>query len=234
MAFAVVVIERQGVLRAMNEVRHEGLISQLFTKLNAWMLVCLFLAVSNLLLIGLFMASSTPEKTIIVPADVSKAFWVQGDKVDPVYLEQMAAFFANNLLTYNPENAIGQFDVVLRYADPRANQALRKSLTAELDDIKSKQRGSVYYVQQSKVKGKSALLFGQKLDLMMGAVIGNNMKGYQINFDYRDGKLFVASFAEVPMGSGGIDEYEKTLRLTDEGATEDATVQDAEVSHDSN
>lgn len=201
----------------MNEVKHEGLLAQLLTKLNAWMLVGIVLSISNLLLLFMFMSSREPEKTIIVPADVSKAFWVQGDKVDPVYLEQMAAFFANNLLTYNPENAPGQFDVVLRYADPRANQLLRKSLEADLGDIKSKQRGSVFYISESKVKGKSAMLFGQKLDLMTGVVIGNNMKGYQIKFDYRNGKLFVSEFSEVPMGPGGINEYEKNQRLS-EGA----------------
>lgn len=197
----------------MKEARHEGLVAQLFTKLNAWMLVGTLLAVSNLLLLFLFMTSQTPEKTIVIPADVSKSFWVQGDKVAPEYLEQMAAYFANNLLTYNPENATGQFDTVLRYADPRANQELRKAFMAELGDIKSKQRGSVFYIQETKVKGKQALLFGQKIDMATGVVIGNQVKGYQIDFDYRNGRLFVASFKEVPIGAGGIGEYEKNQRL---------------------
>lgn len=198
----------------MNEVRHEGLVAQLFTKLNAWMLVGLALAVSNLLLVFLVLTSQTPEKTIVVPADVNKQFWVQGDKVSPEYLEQMAAYFANNLLTYNPENATGQFETVLRFADPRANMALRKALTADLDDIKSKQRGSVFYIQQTKVKGKRALLFGQKIDMATGVVIGSQLKGYQIDFDYRNGRLYVSAFKDVPMGAGGINEYEKNLRLS--------------------
>lgn len=197
----------------MNERLHEGLLAQLFRKVHAWMLIGIVAVVANLLLIVLFLVSRAPEKTIIVPADVSKSFWVQGEKVDPVYLEQMATYFANNLLTYNPENATGQFEVVLRYADPRANQTLRKNLLADLDDIKSKQRGSVFYAQESKVKGKTAWLYGQKLDLMTGAVIGNNLKGYELVFDYRNGKLFVSSFKELPMGPGGINEYEKNLRL---------------------
>lgn len=199
----------------MKEVRHEGLVAQLFTKLNAWMLVGIAMGVSNLLLVFLVLTSQTPEKTIVVPADVNKSFWVQGDKVAPEYLEQMAAYFANNLLTYNPENAVGQFETVLRFADPRANMELRKALTADLEDIRSKQRGSVFYIQQTKVKGKQALLFGQKIDMATGVVIGSQIKGYAIDFDYRNGKLFVASFKEVPMGAGGINEYEKNLRLSD-------------------
>lgn len=209
----------------MKEARHEGLVAQLFTKLNAWMLVGIALGVSNLLLVFMVMTSQTPEKTIVVPADVSKSFWVQGDKVSPEYLEQMATFFANNLLTYNPENATGQFETVLRYADPRANMELRRAFTAELDDIKSKQRGSVFYIQQTKVKGKQALLFGQKIDMATGVVIGSQLKGYEIKFDYRNGKLFVGSFKEVPMGAGGINEYEKNLRL---GAVETDTPAEGE------
>lgn len=197
----------------MKEQIHEGLLNRLVSRLGGWMLVGVALAVSNLLLVGFMMTHQTPEKTIVTPAIQTKQFWVQGDAASPEYYEQMATTFTELLLTYNSENAVGRFEEVLRHVNPSSSTVLRRQLVADLDDIKTKQRASVFYPIELKVKGKSVLIYGDKVDMVTGTIIGQSRRGYRIDFDYRGGRLYVAGFAEVPELSGGIGAYEDMQRI---------------------
>lgn len=172
------------------------------------MLISIVMAVSNLGLLILAFSLKSPEKTIVVPADLNKSFWVQGDQVDPNYLLQMSEFFAYKLLIYSNENAEGQFRDVMKYADPVAANTLWNRFQKDLDEIKRKGMGSVYYITQAKtVGGKNVLLYGKKTDIMAGQIIGERYTGYQVQFDYRNGRLYVKGFTPVEMPVLGIEAY---------------------------
>jgi type IV conjugative transfer system protein TraE len=211
----------------MKEQAHEGLVARLISRLGGWMVVGIALAISNVLLVGYVIVSKQPEKTIIMPAVTNKQFWVQGDAASPEYYEQVAQTFADLLLTYNTENAVGRFEEVLKHVNPSAGNELRKRLMSDLDDIRSKQRSSVYYITELKVKGKTVLLKGEKVDMMTGAVIGTTKRGYRLSFDYRNGRLFVKEFIEMPELAGGIDDYEKRMRMS-AGSSEVAAAPEGE------
>jgi len=192
----------------MKERNYQSRLGDALSRMSVWMLISIVLAVSNLGLLILAFSLKSPEKTIVVPADFNKSFWVQGDQVDPNYLLQMAEFFSYKLLIYSNENAEGQFRDVMKYADPVAANTLWNRFQKDLDDIKRKGLGSVYYITQAKtVGGKTVLLYGKKTDIMTGQVIGERYTGYQVQFDYRNGHLYVKSFTPVEMPVLGIEAY---------------------------
>lgn len=197
----------------MKEQIHEGLLARVVNRLGGWMVVGIALAISNTFLVVFMVTHQVPEKTIVTPAIQTKEYWVQGEGASPAYYEQMATTFTELLLTYNSENAVGRFEEVLRHVNPGASNELRRKLMADLDDIRTKQRASVFYPIEIKVKGKSVMIFGDKVDMVTGSVIGQNKRGYRIDFDYRGGRLFVAGFMEMPELQGGIGPYEDMQRI---------------------
>ena len=48
--------------------------------------------------------------------------------------------------------------------------------------------------------------------MMSGQTIGIQKIGYKLEFDYRNGKIFVKSFERVAMPSTGIAGYEEMLK----------------------
>lgn len=202
----------------MKEPTHKSLLEGLKSRVTLWMVVAFLAIGSNILLVILAMSLNRPEKTIIVPPEVRQSFWVEGNKVAPEYLLDMAKYFTADLLTYNPESAQGQFDSVLKYVDPQLNSVLRRQLYTELDEIRSKQMASVYWIKQIKAKGNTVLLFGTKRNMMAGAFLGDTLKGYQIDFTFKN-RLYVSGFKEIPMPVGGIEEYERMLSMAQPGQT---------------
>lgn len=196
----------------MKEAVYNSKLAEIKSKMTVWMMIAFGMSLSNFcLVIFLFMLQS-PEKTIIVPTEIRKSFWVEGDKVSPDYYSEMAEFFVSKLLTYNAANAEGQFNEVLKFMDPLAFNVMQGKLKAEANDIKSKNMSSAFYQREIKVVGKSVLGFGELVSMMSGQTIGSQNIGYKMIFDYRNGKLFVKSFERVKMPDTGISGYEEMLK----------------------
>lgn len=71
---------------------------------------------------------------------------------------------------------------------------------------------SAFYQQEIKVVGKKVLGYGELVSMMSGQTIGIQKIGYKLEFDYRNGKIFVKSFERVAMPSTGIAGYEEMLK----------------------
>lgn len=192
----------------MNGQAYTSRLAQFKSRLTAWMAIAFLLAIANVLTLSMFISMKSPEKTIIVPAEVRHQFWVQGDDVSPEYYAEMAEYFAGKLLTYNDANAAGQFNDVRKYMNPQVQADLGIKLQAEVQQIKTRQLASAFYQEDMKVKGKRVLGYGKVMSFMAGQLIGTQAIGYELMFDYRGGRLFVSSFKKVEMPSGGITAYE--------------------------
>ena len=78
--------------------------------------------------------------------------------------------------------------------DPVAFNVMQAKMKVEAADIKSKNMSSAFYQQEIKVSGKKVLGYGELVSMMSGQTIGSQRMGYKLEFDYRNGKLFVKSF----------------------------------------
>lgn len=199
----------------MKETTHNGLLTRLKERLSLWMLIAFAESFAIILLIILCIGLNKPERIIVTPPNFRSAFWVEGERVDPKYLVDMAKYFAAELLTYSPDNAPGQFENVLTYVDPILSNVLRQTLFNDLEDIRSKARSSVYWIKQVKVEQNTVYVFGTKRDMMSGAVIGDSLKAYKFTFAFKN-RLVVTGFEEVKgMMQGGIEEW---MRLQENAA----------------
>lgn len=187
-------------------------LAEIKNKLTIWMVIAVVMSASNFLLVVFLFMLQSPEKTIIVPTEIRSSFWVQGDQVSPEYYSEMAEFFVSKMLNYNSANAEGQFAEVLKFMDPIGFNVMQGKMKAEAADIKSKNMSSAFYQQEIKVVGKNVLGYGELVSMMSGQTIGIQKIGYKLEFDYRNGKLFVKKFERVAMPTTGIAGYEEMLK----------------------
>ena len=196
----------------MKESLFNSKLAEIKNKMTIWMMIAVVMGASNFLLVVFLFMLQSPEKTIIVPTEVRNSFWVKGNQVSPEYYSEMADFFVGKLLSYNSANAEGQFADVLKFMDPIGFNVMQGKLKAEAADIKSKNMSSAFYQQEIKVVGKKVLGYGELVSMMSGRTIGIQKIGYKLEFDYRNGKIFVKSFERVAMPSTGIAGYEEMLK----------------------
>ena len=57
------------------------------------------------------------EKVIVLPPEVRREFWVEGNRFSPEYLEEMAVYFLHLALDVNQTTLPCNIDVLSRYAD---------------------------------------------------------------------------------------------------------------------
>lgn len=196
----------------MKESIFNSKLAEIKNKMTIWMMIAVGMGASNFLLVVFLFMLQSPEKTIIVPTEVRSSFWVKGNQVSPEYYSEMAEFFVGKLLSFNAANAEGQFAEVLKFMDPIGFNVMQVKMKAEAAEIKSKNMSSAFYQQEIKVVGKKVLGYGELVSMMSGQTISIQKIGYKLEFDYRNGKLFVKSFERVAMPSTGIAGYEEMLK----------------------
>lgn len=192
----------------MNPSVYASILANLKYRVSLWMIIAGMMAIGNILLAVLAITMNKPERIIVIPPEIRQKFWVEGSNVSPSYLIEMGRYLAHDLYTYNPESAEGQFDEFLKYTDPEVNGAMRRQLKLDLDQIKSKSLASVFWPRQIKAIGNTVYLYGTQRSMMAGALIGDALKGYRIEFKFTN-HLFVTAMREVQMPVGGIEDYER-------------------------
>lgn len=167
---------------------------QLLRQRNRMMVLGSVLVLSNLFLALTVFFSS--ERIVITPPCLSKGFWVDSRQVSPEYLEEMALFFARQILDVSPASASYQRDVVLRYVAPSFHNALKKRLLEEERRAREEQLSTSFKPVQIKVDVKrlETFLTGDLISYVGGKNAGQVRETYIIQFQYQQGHLLITQF----------------------------------------
>jgi conjugal transfer pilus assembly protein TraE len=176
---------------------YNSLIEGASFNVRMWQKIVGILLVSNLLLALVLVMRDRSEKTIVVPAGLKKEFWVQGSEVSPSYLEQMSNYFLQLLLTYNKQNVLEQFKMVLHHVDPEKYAPLKSMFYIDAERVKKNELGSVFYPMKIKVNGMKVEVEGEHLGILGEKIVHRKIRIYQMNFNYKNGVLQIESYEEV-------------------------------------
>lgn len=173
-------------------------IDQLTADKRAWQKIGILSTITACILaVMLVVVGKGSEKTIIVPPVVSKTFWVDGDKVAPEYIEQMALYFAQLALNANPANVDYQYNLLLQHVTPRAHGALKAELSVSAERIKRDNASQAFYPSEVTVLRNTARLKGRMVKMVGKQITSSDFATYEITFNYEGGRLYVASFKSV-------------------------------------
>ncbi|MBF0367374.1 MAG: hypothetical protein HQK50_17495 [Oligoflexia bacterium] len=176
---------------------YNSLVENASFNIKLWQRIAGVLLVSNLLLVIYLVSSDHTEKTVLVPLGLKEAVWVKGKEVSPLYVEQMAQYFFQLLLTYNKQNVLSQYNGFLHYVRPEKYGALKALLMSDVDRIARNDLGSAFYSMKLKVNGMKAEVEGEQVGIVGDKVVSRKMSKYQMEFSYRDGHFSIEAYAEV-------------------------------------
>lgn len=183
----------------MEHRRFASTLAEAVRRRNLWMALALMLGGANLLLAAKLLSTSTSERIIVTPATIGETFWVHGEQVSREYLEQMALFFADLVLTYHKDNFPGRSALFLRHVDPRAHAQLSSALQLEAERIARNSLAQVFHPLSVRVReaDRQVALTGELVPMVGEQMLTARRVTYRLKFTYRDARLFVSEFGET-------------------------------------
>lgn len=161
------------------------------------------LLLSNvLLLIMLMSATGQAQKTIVVPPDFKRSFWVSGDTASPEYLEQMGMYYATLMLNYSPENIQYQTSQFLKFASPTVFGELSGKFTDDVGKVVRNQLSSVFYPQSVDIRGLAVTFVGIQTVFVGKNITEQKQRKYRIDMEMGAQQPLVIAFQEIPIVDG--------------------------------
>jgi len=139
------------------------------------------------------------EKTVVLPPEVNKSFWVTSNSVSKDYLEQMAYWYAGLVLNASPYTGEYQKQMFLRYATPTDTGRLSKEMDNRIDYLKQNNASTQFAAltisadenaMKVSISGDLSTFIGDKR-------VSNKIIFYAISFKYLNSRLYVSEFKET-------------------------------------
>ena len=169
--------------------------------------VLLLLSIAtNIGLIALSFSAVGRERTIIIPPEVQKSFWVDNSRVSKDYLEQMGGWILQLETSVTPQNVKWNHEILLKYALPGSYVKLRSQMDGAALAIARDNIATVFSPQNISVEpDRLRVTFGGILATYMGdRKIADNNKTYIIEFFYTGTKLYLKTFEEATPDNPGL------------------------------
>jgi type IV conjugative transfer system protein TraE len=149
------------------------------------------------LLQGFMLYRAATNKTVIViPPKTDKEFWVSGETLSYAYIEQVAVYLADSLLSVSPANVDKALSRIMPFltTDPAQVKEIRDSFAAYAKAVKENDWWQAFYPMRIVVNEKQ-----QRIDVygVLRKMTGNiyvgqeNNKVISFNYEVRNGRLII-------------------------------------------
>lgn len=187
----------------MKKNNYQGQLANASSKRDVWRMFAFAMVISNILLSWFVFTADIREKTILYPTGTTKSFWVHGDKVDPVYLEEMGEMFSTWLKNFHKDNVAAQFRKVLEHTDSRVHSDLQAWLSSEEERVIRNEISSSFYPLRMRVNGYTVDVTGRLIGYVGGVEVSQNIRVLRLSFAYTGGKLVVRGFQDGRLNAAG-------------------------------
>ena len=160
------------------------------------------------------------ERTIVVPPNISKSFWVTSSKASADYLEQMGSFVAWLILDVSPASIDWKRDMLLTYVTPDKFGALKTHQDLEADRLKQLNASTFFLPQQVVVDEPSqgVVVRGRLRTQINGQDTSTESKAYLAQFQYAGGRVHLVTFKEIPYESKSVAQAAAAVDARDSAA----------------
>ena len=168
--------------------------------------IVVLLSVCQLLSLAGIVSLIGSERTVIVPPNIDRTFWVTRDKASREYLEQMAGYVTWLMLDVSPSTIDWKRNVLLNYVAPDQHAAMKTKMDLEADRLRTNNAATSFLVQQftANEKEQSVVVAGRLRRQINGADIGEpDTRAYFAQFEYAGGRVHIKTFKEIPYGQSG-------------------------------
>ncbi len=140
--------------------------------------------------------AATNKVVIVIPPKVEREFWVSGENLSYAYIEQVAVYLADSLLSVAPPNVDKSLSRIMPFltTDPAQVKEIRDSFAVYAKAIKENDWWQSFYPMRVVVDEKN-----QRIDVygVLRKMTGNlyvgqeNNKVISFNYEVRNGRLII-------------------------------------------
>lgn len=159
-----------------------------------------------LLCLGVIVSIVGSDRTVIVPPNIDKTFWVTKEKASREYLEEMGGYVAWLMLDVTPTTIDWKKNLLLNWVAPDQHAAMKTKMDLEAERLRSNNASTFFLIQQlvpDEAK-QSVVITGRLRRQINGADVSDpETRSYQAQFQYAGGRVHIQSFKEVPYAQPG-------------------------------
>ena len=140
------------------------------------------------------------QQTILTNISDGKIYIVGGQYASTEYIREMASQFVAITVNVHPKNVDRQIEKFLKYIDPATFGELKNKLSVEASRIKRESISQTFYEQNVELDPKGtnlAVVTGIRKVFYGKRLISNTQTRYRIEFNLRNGRLWVTQFGEL-------------------------------------
>lgn len=146
------------------------------------------------------------DRTVIVPPNIDKAFWVTKEKASREYLEEMGAYVAWLMLDVTPSTIDWKKNLLLNWVAPDQHAAMKTKMDLEADRLRGNNASTFFLPQQlaADEAKQSVVITGRLRRQINGADVSDpETRSYIAQFQYAGGRIHIQSFKEIPYAQPG-------------------------------
>ena len=158
------------------------------------------LSVCQLVALAVIVSIVGSERTVIVPPNIDRSFWVSKDKASREYLEQMAGYVTWLMLDVSPTTVDWKRNVLLNWVAPDQHATMKTKMDLEADRLRNNNASTSFLIQQftADEKDQSVVITGRLRRQINGADVGEpDTRAYLAQFQYTGGRVHIQTFKEI-------------------------------------
>lgn len=146
------------------------------------------------------------ERTILVPPNINKTFWVTKEKASREYLEEMGSYIAWLVLDVTPSTIDWKKNLLLNWVSPDEHAAMKTKMDLEADRLRGNNATTSFLIQQLTADDtkQSVVITGRLRRQINGVDVSEpETRSYLAQFQYAGGRIHVQSFKEIAHAQPG-------------------------------
>jgi conjugal transfer pilus assembly protein TraE len=151
------------------------------------------------LLVSIIFLSIKKERIVIVPANITKDFWIDSNTISPTYLDQMGQYFASILLTKSSSTSLESIEKILPHIHPSNVTKIRQALIMEYKQMQKGNISYVFYPEQSflNMKDLTVSIEGEFVEIVSNKIVSKKKTKFALSFIFSGGKLMLTNLVKI-------------------------------------
>jgi conjugal transfer pilus assembly protein TraE len=147
-----------------------------------------------------YMLIDKSVRTQLIPAEITKSFWVDGKRLSPEYIEQMGEFIVNKYATVTPLTVDSNNNQILKYVHPSAFGDLSVRFKTSSAKLKADSISRFFFAKEVRISEQNqAVAFIGLVETWIGdkKVPHAEIKSYLVAFQYVNGAVTIKELRET-------------------------------------
>ena len=139
------------------------------------------------------------ERIIVLPPEVKREFWVEGNRFSPEYLEEMAVYFLHLALDVNQSTLPYNIELLTRYSDVETANYLQEKYERDIKKLKENDASTSFETKEVTVFPDLNIVRAEGIfkNYVGSKCIKEKQAVYEVKFKTYRGRLFFKEIKKV-------------------------------------